>query len=235
MILAETIPNWLQNLGNEVGNLWPLVVMFIAIMGAGWRGVGLLRKTINDAVLPIKDEFYAYGEKTYAKVDNRLGEIESQIYPNGGSSLSDKLDRIGTEIGLISNSQAQVNATVQVFFEASPQAMYRSDENGITIQCNQAYLDFWGFNSISEARSNDWLENVVDRRLAEERLASIIRTPSEFKYSSRLLDGRTMQVTGQPIYNSGMFVGYVGYVFDASSPPPHHPVQEPTDEQLNIR
>lgn len=217
------IPEYIQNLGSEIGNAWPIFVLIATVAGVSWRGVMLLRKTINDAVDPLTEEIHKTGIMAVEKIEaaskplnSRLQTIELQLFPNGGYSLRDKLDQVGAEVSSIKNIQSHGEALTQTFFEASPQAMYRSNEEGITIQCNQAYLDFWGFADISEAKSNDWLARVEDRALAEERLKTIIRSPGDFIYTSNLMDGRKLRVVGHPIFERGEFAGYVGYVADTT-------------------
>ena len=200
--MADVIPNALEDVGTEIGKIWPIFVLVGAIIGVGWRGITLMQKTVKETMEPL---------------NLRVSGIESELRPNGGSSLRDRLDQIGFEVSSVAASQAESEAVTKVFFEASPQAMYRSDEHGITVQCNQAYLDFWGFTDISQARSNDWLSYMSDRALADERLASIVRTPAKFVYDADLLDGRRLRVVGRPIHVTGEFCGYIGYVFDLNN------------------
>lgn len=162
-----------------------LTVAALTIISAVWRSVVLVRRQIRESF-----------EEAQTGVVQSLTSLEARMQQ-------------------VASDQASVSALVSVFFQASPQAMYWSDEHGITVRCNQAYLEFFGFETMAQARSNDWLNLVVDRRLAESRLESIICQPQDFDFPHiRLRDGRRMRVVGHKVELQGKFRGYVGYVFN---------------------
>ena len=196
------IPDILENLGKEIGNAWPLVVAIAFFVMIWWRGKVLLDKMMDSKV---------------DKLEDQLGGIKYELTANGGSSLKDVLLKIDQRVHEMAVDYAEIKVGLKTFIESNSRAMYRSDSTGRTVEANQAYLDFWGFHTMSEARSNDWLSLVVDREKAEERLETIVESPSDFDYEMDLKDGRRMKVIGHPILNDGQFKGYIGYIIDMNT------------------
>lgn len=204
ILFADIIPNAVEDFGSEIGNAWPIFLAISAIIALAWRAQKYLNKTLNEAM----DD----------KIDPIIHEICNMKYElttNGGNSMKDMLISVDRKVHEIARNYQEMRVAIQTFIEINDRAMYRANEEGVTVQANQAYLDFWGFESLEEAASEDWMEYLVDRELAERRLGSIIENPRDFIYESDMKDGRRLRVIGHPIEVNGEFLGYVGYVLDA--------------------
>ena len=204
-MLVTVVPDVLQEFGEEIGRAWPIILLMGSVIGIGLKGLNLLRKTIDDTIKPIAEDIH-----------KRLENIEAKIYPNDGSSILDKLEGITNTVTIIKEDQVVIQATLKAFYDTSDDAIYRTDVHGTVIQCNQAYLDFWGFSDMSDARTNAWMNEVEEPELVRDRLKTIINIPAEFQYSSKLKDGRVLKTVGRPVYVNDVFDGYVGYIYDGS-------------------
>ena len=170
----------------EDAALWvSTVVGALAVITAAWRAVVVLRKQVRDSF-----------DDAQAKVVESLATLEH------------RMESLGDDLGA-------VIALTQVFFQSSPHAMYWTNADGVTARCNQAYLDFFGYKTMAQARTDDWLNHVRHRPAAESRLRAIVSQPQDFDFPNiDLKDGRSMRVIGHKVMLHGEFAGYVGYVFD---------------------
>ena len=110
-------------------------------------------------------------------------------------------------------------AMIQTFFEASPVAMYVTDDKGKVLSCNSAYTKLWGAVSADEAKTDLWLTQLTDQAklVALARVQSVFDTPRNWSYSAELLDGGTVHFVGHPIGTGDDFAGYMGTVWREDS------------------
>jgi len=118
------------------------------------------------------------------------------------------------------------SAALEIMWEASPQAMFRSDGKGNMVEGNQAYLDFWGFRHKSQIRTLEWYDQVEDMHNGHaEQLMEIVALREPWTYDTVLLErediplsGHTIRFIGQPIWRDPVikeeFLGYSGVVLD---------------------
>lgn len=209
MVIANIIailPDWLQNLGSELGDAWPVFILIAVVLGVGWRGAVVLRNQIAEVIKP-----------SVESIHGRLDRIEHQLYPNGGGSVPDKIDGVFTALKKAARVQKEIQSELKVLFESNPVPMWQCDTNGVTTQCNQAYLDFWGFTDMAQIRTGEWLELMADPKTSVDRIKAITQTPGDWSYVADLRDGRKMRIVGYTLLNgpSGTeFNGYVGYIKD---------------------
>lgn len=209
MMLA-VIPEWTQNLGDEIGRAWPIVVALIAGASAT---VWLYRianrqlvAVVEMTMRPIADRVDSAGRK--------LDWLTAEFLPNGGDSMRDRQDQMHSKLDLVVVRSAQIDTALEVLWETAPEALYRTDQSGLVTTCNQAYLDLFGFDTPDAARSGDWLYLLTptSQQIAQTRFASIVNEPRAFAYRSDLKDGRIFEFIGHPIKPDDVFHGYAGAV-----------------------
>lgn len=213
MIIGQLIPDWLEGAGAEVSRLWPIVILLTAVVGSIWRGYHLLKKTITETVEPILALANDTNTTKFEHLEVRLVNIETQLFPNGGSSLRDKIDYISKQITMIEARSAETGVMASLLFEIDKCAMYRTDARGKVIACNRSYLDLWGVSSLIELQSFDWLGAAANAKSVEYSFTVIIEEQKEFMYNLELNDGRKLRVIGNPIIDPLGFSGFVGYIY----------------------
>lgn len=79
--------------------------------------------------------------KSKSKLDQKVDTIVTQITPNGGSSLVDKVDKL---IVGQNHSRALLQAYFAVMMNRDDEALFRADQNGLWTFCNNKITDIFG-------------------------------------------------------------------------------------------
>ena len=129
--------------------------------------------------------------------------------------MRDLQEDLHVKIDKIINASVHHDASLVVMWDLAPEAFFRSDNIGRVTEANQAYLKLWGFDTLDEARGDDWLHLLTDeaRVLAGERVAMVFEFPRVWSFDSELKDGRCVRIIGHPVYEAnGSFIGFTGAV-----------------------
>jgi PAS domain-containing protein len=147
------------------------------------------------------------------QLDQRLTPILYELRPNGGSSMRDRIDGISDQLGYVASRQDRLEKSMDMFHEMSIFPTFMTDDAGVVIECNQAYLDFWGFTGIGDSHDGRWLHQIVPehQQLAMDRIISVFEHPRSFVFDYLLVDGRKIRIMGEPYCDAkGQFAGYTG-------------------------
>jgi len=146
------IPDWFEDLGQEIGRAWPIVILCIFIFGmAKWIVKKLYDKYSSDL--------------TDVKMD-----IMKELTPNGGSSIKDaikriedgqlekskKLDEIRDIAGVALQLGSENAARLEALIANSHLAFFEMDVNKNVTRVNQEYLDIFQITEMEALSSIAW-------------------------------------------------------------------------------
>jgi PAS domain S-box-containing protein len=179
-------------------------------IGRKFSGVGVI-KTLQGAKIKVEINVssFAYGEEPHMLA----------VF----SSLGDESSKRAIE---------DIQAFSDVLTNASPVALWMTDEHGKTIFVNQTWLD-WTGKSLDQHLGEGWATHIIDadkgRALQDFKDSYHARKVFETEYRLVRRDGKLIwcQVNGNPYYSpDGQFRGYVGSCMDISD-------RKVIQEQLN--
>ena len=96
-------------------------VILVGAVVAALTGIGIFVHKIYKIAKRIDGALGV--DKEGRSVSERLGRVEHQLFPNGGSSLTDKINRIEHE-------QKQMKGEISAFKEILTMLLKRDNENG---------------------------------------------------------------------------------------------------------
>lgn len=203
--------NWITGNWEAASTITGAVV---GAIGLGWRKIllprwRLARKQYYDALA------------TLERVDKRLVEVEKQILPNGGGSVTDALRRIEVK----SDYQHAISLALSNIQEI---AFWMSDQTGLCIYASDELKRVVGNNALG----NEWLSGLHPDDVEDVRRAwsQSVRDRRRFREHYRFAhqDGRIICVEGfgQTLehFETGN-IGFVGYLKEL-------PEQEWTSKRL---
>lgn len=201
-----------------VKDLSDVFTLISAGIGGALALIALLRKirASTKQASATYDKLMSIADTFTPEVLANLTTIATQLRPNGGSSMMDKVSRIETAI-LRGDAmrQQQMNATGLAFWEA--------DAAGLTTYASDAAASLMGVTP-EQAQGNGWVTNVLDEersRVFSEWLAAVQQQRAyvsvhTYVYSSG--KSREVHVHASPIVdNAGRTVGFVGVLRPAKA------------------
>lgn len=206
-LLATPPMKWLaRNLFAGPFSMW-LTTVIKAVMGEFMHDV----KALKGDVHVIKQEFFSDGNGSLRTAVDELVEGMKQN-TSDHRYLSKGLE---TALAQVMTNGARLNSLINI----EDTAFFLTDASLQTISVNQAYMDLWGFTNDRQAiRSDEWMEYVADRELAEQRLATIAHDFAHFEFEIELEDGRWVLLVGDPIVVGSEFMGYTGHITEIEAP-----------------
>lgn len=225
--IFAVIPEWIQNLGNELGDSWPIIVALVTLGSALrwlWRRLlDALRKELipvqkelsSDDGSSIKDSV----NRAEVKVDGILGtqrDIVQKIISMDASHKSD-LKKLKEHIIRLDDSMAATLAGFRAVTASGSLGYYEVDQNRNVLKVNRAYLDIFNINE-DEAMSGGWqyLIHPDDAPDFEHSLKAAFENHAPWIKQFRIIPkGSTTPVLlegrSYPVFNTrGDFLGFAG-------------------------
>lgn len=151
-----------------------------------------------------------------AGMEATLGTIRSQVLPNGGSSLNDKVAKALATTERTERAVGLLSATMRAHHDSDPgTAKFEADENGDFTWASRTLLR-WCNCSIEQVLGMGWSNNVAehDRDRVRDEWESAIEERREFhmRFSMRNHDGQEFLVEAgaSPIYSDNKVEHWVG-------------------------
>lgn len=121
--------------------------------------------------------------------NDKLDKVVMQLYPNGGTSVFDKLDKI-----LDNQIILQEKQDASLYLDNVPTV--KSDMNGMCTFVNLAYLRLCGFNDASEAMGEGALRSVHpdDAVRIRKQYISAIKTNTQFVATYKKINVTTGEI-----------------------------------------
>lgn len=141
-----------------------------------------------------------------------IPSIHSELKPNGGSSLADRIRRI--------EEQGVINATRQrLLLREDERPMFYADKDGCVSRITQAYADLVG-RPAESILEDGWKTHVsvLDRRKVSDEWAAAVDEEREFVMQMEMVNSSSrrrfqVEVIAYPAKTlQGDLVGYVGIV-----------------------
>jgi len=165
---------------------------------------------------------FRYGRARLKRVStafNSVEAIEKQMFPNGGSSMRDVVDRTSTLMKEMAKDVSMSVAQNRSLFEQSEVGMFEGDDDGEIVWANRALRQLTGMR-LEQLVGSGWINAVhdEDRRRVENdwRLATAQRRP--FIAMFRLTHIRTGAIVevyceSYPVVaDGGMGAGWLGLI-----------------------
>ena len=206
MFIMGLIPEWLQELGGEVGEAWPIIVLLIFLTP------------------PVKWLWTSVSKKHTLWVARQIEPILSEFRNNGGSSMKDAVDRLEIKVDAVLEHLTVHDAKLTGLIENSEDGWFTSDETGALTWVNERYLQIFEL-FYNEAMDNKMLE-LIDKDCVFDFLRSTQNSATnksmwnhEFYITTK--SGNRKKIYGKsfPYYEKATFKGWHGSlkVIDTSS------------------
>lgn len=119
----------------------------------------------------------------------KLDSIIKQLYPNGGSSVFDKVDQVLDNQEILKQTH---NATL--YLDSTP--IFKTNMNGECIFVNVAWLKLSGYNDPKQAYGFGWLRSIHpdDRERLKEELMESVESETQLVTSYRKINVTTKDV-----------------------------------------
>ena len=174
---------------------------------------GLWRKVIRPLSIVIREDINERIERQ-AKQDQMISDVAwiiDQMKPNGGSSIKDSLNRLETELHLVSQRQ-------KIFVLDSPFAIFESNVDGDCVYANRTYCRSVG-RSMEEILGRGWINTLHESTRARcvEEWMFAVKDKREFsmEYNMKDEDGNAFKVhcSASPMYDRhGEICGWTGVI-----------------------
>lgn len=196
MYLIMDFSQYLLNSGEIIGAISAIAV-FVA---------GFYRICIRPIIKHIKEV-----REQFAKLDI----IYKELLPNSGSSLKDAVNQIRNTVHTIEKRQ-------RAWLSYEDQGIYETDENGLCIWTNRAYLKMLNA-TFDEVQGNGW-KNFIhpkNREFVFSEWDAAVEDKRDFKTNIKYLSATNDEVCGTCEAfaikdNNGKLTGYVGVITQVS-------------------
>jgi PAS domain S-box-containing protein len=184
-MMGEVIKTWLEILtssGVVLGVIWKFLVLplknHVKYISNLLRQIPTIIDNSNRNSLIIQEQ------------DRKITDIYKKIYPNGGSSLDDKLNKI---MGIL-HYQSE---STRVSWKLNPDPICRANATGSVIFVNFAWLSLAGFSSPEEAYGIGWLRAIhpEDRNAVKQQWEETVKSCSALHSSFRMKNVQTGKTT----------------------------------------
>jgi PAS domain-containing protein len=145
-----------EELGNHLGNVWPIVIAAIAIYGAFHKATTRLAHALT------------------VMIDEKLAPIRTEVTPNGGGSMKDaqkrmednqvqiqsSVESIGRVLEQVISVTAVNQGRLQAVIATIPLAYYEMDAYGNVVSVNEAYLKLFDITEDEALHSMEWRKHI---------------------------------------------------------------------------
>lgn len=178
---------------------------------------GALLFLIRKWFLPLIKRFKGYFERINNACD-RIKYIDSELKPNGGGSIKDKINTISTTLAKVEGRQVKIESRQLSLLAITDKPMFESDAKGGCIWVNHAYCRLFQ-RTFSELARNGWKvilhpsceEDVIERW----ETAIIEEVDFHMTYKCVKASGETINVRCNAYKltsSSGELLGHIGFV-----------------------
>lgn len=166
------------------------------------------------------EKIYLFGLYSHLnEIKQELIRIQSELKPNGGSSLRDAVNKIDKKIDDISCKVIKMSVETDISSDLFRICRWSSDENGYFSFVNRSFKELTGVFDDSRCLGNSWISNIVfieDRNTVREEWDRSIKSKSEYHHTFRICNLTTndiIKVTshGKPVFDDKHnLLGWVG-------------------------
>jgi len=154
-------------------------------------------------------------------VMTKLDKIQSELKPNGGSSLRDAINRIDDKVTKVSNKINTIQASADITSDTLNICRWSADKNGLYNFINRPFKKLIGAVDDESCLGDSWITNIVhmdDRAMVQLEWNRAVNSKSEYHHTFRIVSissGEIIKVTNHArlvIDDHGMVSGWVGVV-----------------------
>ncbi|MGW8178716.1 MAG: PAS domain-containing protein, partial [bacterium] len=168
-------------------------------------------------------EIIAFTRNYPLKIDEEIIGWVGEIFPTDeNDEMISAQQTTERKLDFLVDHVAKNSAKLNTFMKALRDPVFRSDADGNTIDCNQAYLDLFQLR-LDEIGTPKWITRLDPRGLEEtlERIEHAFSNHESFTYDNKLRDdivdgGKYLRFSGNPIFEGGEFAGYIGSIVEIS-------------------
>ena len=200
---------------------WPEVAAIIILTVIGIFLEALKKRVADFACFVIRIM------KTPAKcafetsIMGKLDKIQSELKPNGGSSLRDAINRIDIKLTNVSNKINIIQASADITSDTLNICRWAADKNGLLNFVNRPFKKLLGVVDDESCLGDAWITNTVheeDRPTTQAEWNRAVSSKSEYHHTFRIVNastGEIIKVTNHArlvIDDHGNVGGWVGVV-----------------------
>ena len=211
----------MQELILQLHTFWPEFAAIIILTLIGVFFNALKTKTAQFACLLIrvsKSQVKCAFEST---VMAKLDKIQSELKPNGGSSMRDAINRIDDKLTKVSGKINIIQASADITSDTLNICRWAADRQGLLNFVNRPFKKLIGVVDDESCLGDAWITNIVheeDRPTTQNEWARAVASKSEYHHTFRIVNAQTGEVTKVTnharlvIDDHGMVTGWVGVV-----------------------
>jgi PAS domain S-box-containing protein len=229
----QVIPDWLESLGNELHNAWPVFLSIAVVIGTFNRWVKpaakhSIREIVRDEIKPVAAaaanateaaaQANASAVRLGGSIEERLDRLAEEFRPNGGSSMKDSVNRIEKSVDHLATSSNFSNARILALQANKDLALYEMDGEGNLTHINSAFVNLYR-RPYEELMAGGWRKYLdpddLERIGESGRAATEGRTPWYERFTVIREDGTRIPCVGRgyPIEGiDGEFYGFAGAI-----------------------
>lgn len=158
------------------------------------------------------------------KINKSVDYIEKELSPNSSKSIKDLIDKIVTSMKVMEKVSSSLEYQVKkiesrqwtVMINNNDYPMFETDEKGLCIRANKAYLDLVGLH-LDDVLNMGWV-NVIfidDRKIVQNEWESAVQDKRTFDLKYRIQNITMNKVylircISQPYFVDKEIIGYIG-------------------------
>lgn len=186
----------------ELGTFYLILQITIAISAVG----GILYKITKFIANKIKIEY-----KSFCKLKSMVEIIHAELTPNHGSSLKDKVNKIGQQLDINNKATECIMHRQRWLLDNLDEPIFESNYDGEITWVNNKYCNLTGY-SVDEILRNGW-QNIIhikDRDAVINEWAAAIKGKRDSRNSYRIVckNGIVYKVFSVATRNDDF--GYIG-------------------------
>ncbi len=181
---------------------WPEVIAIVII-----SFISVFYKTLKSKISGFFSSLFSYRRKNHCNYEkcnfevgiiHTLEKIQSELHPNGGSSLRDAVNRIDTKVTSVSDRINTLQVSTEMMSDTMNICRWSSDKNGLVNFVNRSLRKLVGITDDQLVMGDAWLNNIVyidDRNQTDIEWSRAVDSNSEYHHVFRIVN----QTTGELI------------------------------------
>lgn len=221
-MLAEVLPLWVNDFGQELGKAWPFFVVIGLIIAAVRRW---FPKMLREEVTKIAGVMTETRQVDEASIEVAVAEVQKEFASDGNGSLRSSVDRIEAMLKDLARTTNKAQARILALQANQDLPLYEMDANGKLTHINAAFANLYG-RPYNELIEGGWVKHISPQDLARINESGIAATENRAPWFERFTiiraDGVRLEVIGRgyPITCvDGEFFGFAGSITPAELDP----------------
>ena len=214
-MFGNVLPYWVDDLGRELGQAWPLFAAIGLILATVRKW---LSAVLRDEVTKIAGVIAEDRKEAEATVVGAVADVQKEFVANGNGSLRSSVDRIEGLVVDLARTTNIAQARILALQSNQGLPLYEMDSNGQITHINSAFAALYD-RSHSDLIDGGWIRHLAVRDLNRINRSIIFARDNRSTWFERFAivqpDGKELEVIGRayPITCvDGKFLGFSGSI-----------------------